>query len=240
MKKFLSRLFNWGKSEANSLMDKLENPIKIYDQEIRNQKEKLENALESLAKLKASTNKTKANEKKMLGQAKEWKSKANALLDKVDNDSSLKKEDGERLVIEALNKHENLLQESSRYKEMAKQQDSLVKSLDAKIQKLRNNIKEAEKERDSLKARADVAKVSKDINKELSTLEIDNSNSVLQRMREKVEEDEALAVAYEELGDGNMDVESEIEAILGKDSPTANSELLANLRQERDKKAAKA
>ena len=48
-----SRLFKVGQAEANSLVDKLEDPIKLTEQGIRDLKKDLEKAVEALAEVKS-------------------------------------------------------------------------------------------------------------------------------------------------------------------------------------------
>ena len=49
------RLFKVAESEAHSAMDKLENPIKMTEQGIRDLKKDLEGSMKSLAQVKALT-----------------------------------------------------------------------------------------------------------------------------------------------------------------------------------------
>jgi len=69
------RLFRIGSAEANSLVDKLEDPIKMTEQGIRELKKNLGSALEALAEVKALAIRSKMTEINMLKKQKSMKRK---------------------------------------------------------------------------------------------------------------------------------------------------------------------
>ena len=56
---FLKRLFKIFQTEANTALDKLENPVKMTEQGIRDLKKNLDEALKSLAEVKSITIRTR-------------------------------------------------------------------------------------------------------------------------------------------------------------------------------------
>lgn len=74
------RLFNIGEAEANSAVDKLEDPIKMTEQGIRNLKKDLDKSLHALAEVKAMAIRSKNDVESHKNKAKDYESKAMLLL----------------------------------------------------------------------------------------------------------------------------------------------------------------
>src|SRR5210317_1959475 len=74
------RLFRIGSAEANSLVDKLEDPIKMTEQGIRDLKGDLTKALEALAEVKALAIRARNDANTDTEKAKDYEKKAILLL----------------------------------------------------------------------------------------------------------------------------------------------------------------
>ena len=74
------RLFRIGSAEANSLVDKLEDPIKMTEQGIRDLKSDLGKALEALAEVKALAIRARNDANSDTEKANDYESKAILLL----------------------------------------------------------------------------------------------------------------------------------------------------------------
>ena len=83
------------------------------------------------------------------------------------------------------------------------------------IEVLKYNISKWETELSTLKARVRVADATKIVNKQLAKIDSNSTISMLERMKEKVEEDEALAKAYGEMAHTNKNVKDEIDQAIG-------------------------
>lgn len=101
---------------------------------------------------------------------------------------------------------------------------------------LKFNISKWESELVTLKARVKVSNAAKMVNKQLANIDSNSTISMLERMKVKVEEDEALAKAYGEIAHANKSIIDEInETISNKDS--VNDELQAlKLKLKNDEK----
>ena len=100
------RLFKSGEAEAHALIDKLEDPIKMSDQAIRDLKKDLQESLKSLGEVKALAIRMgkDADESKRLAQ--DYERKAMLLLQQG-QDGKLDASEGERLAREALVRKED-------------------------------------------------------------------------------------------------------------------------------------
>jgi phage shock protein A len=96
--------------------------------------------------------------------------------------------------------------------------DKHVAKLDGNIKTLRSNVKKYENELRTLKARAKVAKATKNINKQLADVDSSSTVSMLERMKDKVAEEESLAESYADIASESTSVDDEIEKALNSGS----------------------
>jgi phage shock protein A len=226
------RLFKIGEAKANVAVDALENPVEMTQQAIRDLQKKLQSGLEAEAQLKALVIGMKTDAQKGRDEAAVWEQRANALLDKAEK-GEITQEDSDRLAAEALSKQKGLLDLATRKQAQADAQEQSLQGVDNKIRDLKNMITETQDHLTELTARAKTAEASKAINKELTSIGLDNTKALIQRMEAKVSKDENLAEAYGSLEDHNNDTETEIKKILSTSSPTSSNDALQALKAQR-------
>ena len=100
-----SRLFKVGQSEAHAIVDKLEDPIKITEQGIRDLKNDLQHAMTGLAEVKGVSIRLTKEADDTKRQADEYERKAVLLLQRF-KDGQLDQGQADRLATEALNQKE--------------------------------------------------------------------------------------------------------------------------------------
>lgn len=210
---WLKRLFRIGKAEANAALDNLEDPVKMTEQGIRDLKSNLEKALTALAEVKAMGIRAKGDAEGYDEKAKEYEDKAFALLKKA-KAGELDQAEADRLASEALLRKE----ENTKLAEQARKNQGYfegnAEKLDGNIDSLKANIAKYENELKTLKARATVSKASKEINQDLADIDSSSTVSMLERMKEKVAQEEALAESYAEIAKENRSIDDEIDAAL--------------------------
>ena len=86
--------------------------------------------------------------------------------------------------------------------------------MQGKVQQLKTTITTYENELVTLRARSKTAAATKKINQQLANVDCTSTIAMLERMKEKVEEDEALAQAYGEVGQVESSVDTEIDRAL--------------------------
>jgi len=218
-----SRLFSIGKAEAHSVLDKLEDPIKMTEQGIRDLKEDLNKSLQGLAEIKALAIRAKNDNAKFIADAKSYEQKAVMLLQRAQT-GQLAPQEADRLAAEMLRMKEKAEQEAQRTaKEMAMHEQS-VATMEQNINKLKSKISTYENELRTLKARAKVSEATKNINKQLAQIDSSSTISMLERMKEKVAQDEALAQSYGAIALESKTIDEEVEKVLG--SSTQSDALL--------------
>ena len=92
-----SRIFKVGQAEANSVVDKLENPIKLAEQGIRDLKKDLDNSLQALAEVKAAAIRSKRDLETSKNQSQNYEAKAIQLVQKAER-GEVSVEDADRLA----------------------------------------------------------------------------------------------------------------------------------------------
>lgn len=217
MANLFKRLFSIGSSEAHSALDKLEDPIKMTEQGIRDMRKELQKSLEGLAEIKALVIRAKNEHQIEAARVSEYEKKALMLLKKSEG-GQLDPSEAERLATEALKKKEHHTTQATLAKASVDKYDASVQQLDKNVSKLRSNISSWENELKTLKARVKVSSAQKSINKHLANIDSSSTVNMLERMKDKVAKDEALAESYADIADGNKSLDDEIDGALNTDS----------------------
>jgi len=225
------RLFQVGQAQAHSAIDKIEDPIKMTEQGIRNLKKDLQGAMTSLAEVKSiaiRTRKSAENNKKL---AADYERKAMLILQKMQNES-LNAQDAERLATEALAKKEQQANEAMRLFKEADRHDQMAGTLQANVNKIKSSVTTYENDLITLKARARTAASTKKINSQLANIDSSGTISMLEKMKAKVEEDESLAEAYGDMVSADRNVDEEINQAIEGGSKRVASEHLEELKKK--------
>lgn len=225
------RLFTMGKAEAHSAIDKLEDPIKLTEQGIRDLKKDLDSALQALAEIKALSIRARNDIQTFGDKANDYEQKAMLLLQQAQK-GDISAADADRLAGEALLKKDENLQHLNRSKaEKAKFDDSIAK-MDSNIKTLRSQISKYENELKTLKARVKVSAATKNINKQMAQIDSSGTVSMLEKMKEKVAQQEAIAESYGEIANESKSVDDEIDKALEGAADSKASDQLAELKKK--------
>ncbi len=229
---WFKRLFRIGKAEAHAALDKLEDPIKMTEQGIRDLKGNLEKALVALAEVKAMGIRANGDAEGYEAKAKEYETKAMMLLKKAQA-GELDAAEGDRLASEALLRKE----ENEKLAVQARKNQGYFEKngdkLNENIQNLRTNIAKYENELKTLKARAAVSSATKNINKDLANIDSSSTVSMLEKMKEKVAQEEALAESYADIAKEGRSLDQEIDdALEGSAAEVKAQDQLAELKKK--------
>ena len=217
MSGLFSRVLRLGKSEAHAVMDKFEDPIKMTEQGIRELKKDLEESMKSLAQVKGIVIRMKNDAENKKKLAADYESKAMALLQKAQQ-GSLDMAEAERLATDVLGRKETASQEALRLSKELTNQESMALQLQNNVEKLRTTVQRYENDLVTLRARAKTAAATRKLNAQIARVDSDGTIAMLEKMRDKVEEDESLAQAYGEIADSGQSVDEQINKALGEGS----------------------
>jgi phage shock protein A len=225
------RIFKVTQSETHALIDKLEDPIKMTEQGIRDLKKDLQQAMTSLAEVKSMAIRTRrdADNKKKL--AADYERKAMMLLQKMQG-GELDPADAERLATQAINQKEQLAAEAVRLAQEAERHEQMANQLQANVNKIKSTVTTYENDLLTLKARARTAAATKKINQQIARVDSSGTIAMLEKMRSRVEEDESLATAYGEMATADKSVDDEINTALSGGSTPSTSQSLLELKQK--------
>jgi len=207
------RIFKMGEAEAHSAVDKLENPIKMTEQGIRDLKKDLDKSLHALAEVKAMAIRSKNDVQTFTNKSKDYEQKAMLLLKRAQN-GDIDAGEADRLASEALLKKEENTEHANRAKAEKDKFEASVAQLDQNVKRIKSTVSKYENELKTLKARVKVSSATKNLNKQMAQIDSSSTVSMLERMKEKVEQDEALAESYGEIANESKSVDDEIDKAL--------------------------
>jgi len=225
-----SRLFKIGQSEAHNLVDKLEDPIKLTEQGIRDLRGDLDESLKALAEVKAMRIRSNAELSKSKFQISDFEKKAMTLLNNA-KEGKMDAAEADRLATEALKRVGQAKENASRAQMEVQKFDTSISQLESNINKIKSSVTKYENELKTLKARMKVSKATKKINKQLAQVDSTGTIAMLEKMKDKVAEEEALAEAYGDIADSSKSIDDEINSAL-EDVDADSSDALADLKKK--------
>lgn len=231
MARVFQRIFKVFQSEAHSVVDKLEDPIKMTEQGLRDLKNALHESMTSLAEVKAIAIRLRkdADDKKKL--ASDYERKAMLLLQRMQN-GELDQTEAENLATEALSKKEEALQQADTLTTDYRKQQQMADQLQTKVEKLKQTITRYDNDLVTLRARARTASSMKKINQQLSKVDSSGTVALLEKMKDKVMQEESLAQAYGEISEVGTSVDDRIEKALQAPSSAKTADSLTALKKK--------
>ena len=221
------RLFRTGEAEAHAMIDKFEDPIKMSEQAIRDLKKDLQESIKSLAEVKALAVRMDKEAEEQKSLAADYERKAMLLLQRS-QDGQMDTTEAERLATESLRRKEETTGRAVESTRQAQAQHQMVSQLQSNVHDLKSKIGSYENDLVTLKARTKTANATRKINQHLANVDSKGTVALLERMKEKASEQEALAQAYGEMADASTSVDDEInKALAGSSSPKAEDSLAA-------------
>ena len=192
------RILKIGQAEIHALVEKMENPILLIEQGIRDLRKQLMYAKENHAQIRAVIIRSENNIKSCEDREKDYEDKAKRVLEKAKiGDISLEK--AEELALQALKLKEEAINESKALSAEIVHQEEKLDLANSNIEIIKYNISKWEKELTTLRAKEKVTEASDFVNKQIANLDSNSTISMLERLKNKLLDKEYLAQAYEEL-----------------------------------------
>ena len=108
----------------------------------------------------------------------------------------------------------------------------MAAKLQSKVGDLKRQIGKYEAEAITLKARARTASSMRKIHQQLAGADASGTVAMLEKMKQKVQEEESLAEAYDQLADVGGNIDEDIDKALAAPSSTAGADSLAALKKK--------
>ncbi len=219
------RIFRIGKMAANKKIEKAEDPALLIEQQIKELKTALAESLRSLAEVKASHIRSKRETEHQLALGNEYERKAILLLQKAQL-GEIDSKQADILAAQALSRKEEIEKRVQANAKNLSNYEAMVRKLEENAVQLRNQIESWEQELRALKARAKVSEATRKLNEQLSGLDINGTVTMMNRLKENVEQQEALVDSYNIVIGNQNSLDAEIDKILGGSfSPQVNNKL---------------
>ena len=229
MASIFRRMFKVAESNAHAAMDNLEDPIKMTEQGIRDLKTNLQAAMVSLAQVKSLAIRMQKEASDHKKRSADYERKAMLLLKKMEA-GEMDSGEAERLATAALEQKEAALQQAATATTDHQTQQRMSDQLQGKVEDLKRQIGTYENEAITLKARARTASSMRKINQQLAGADASGTVAMLEKMKQKVQEEESLAEAYQQLSDVGGDLDEDIDKALATPSSSAGADSLAALK----------
>ena len=220
------RIFRIGQAEIHAAVDKMEDPIKMTEQGLRELRIDLTEATESFAKVKALAIRTENEQLNCDQQSRNYAEKAILIMQKAQS-GQVDLYKAEELAREALSLRRKYYAESEELGHQVAALQQSEREMQRNTEILRENLEKWEKELRTLKARVKVSSATKHVNKQMAQLDNNGTVSMLQRMKTKVEDEEALAKAYGEIARNKHNLKDELDDLLKDDSFSIEKDLQA-------------
>lgn len=232
MQDLLSRIGQFLKATAHSTLDKVEDPAAIMDQAMRELRQNLIVAVQDLAQIRAIAGNLQAKADQAALKSGDYERKAVLLLDQAKR-GGLSGAEATDLATEALVLKQKWDAQREEYMASHAQQQGLQRELEAKVEAIKDKLDDYQREVSTLKARMHTASAVKRLNEQMAGLNDRGIEGTLERMRERVGMEEALAKGYEQISLSSSSVDARIDEALGnqvsRDARLAVEELKARL-----------
>lgn len=220
------RLFRIGQAEIHAAVEKMEDPIKMTEQGLRELRKDLAEATEAYANVKALAIRAENDQLQCQKESLGYAEKAVLIMQKAQSGQVdlVKAED---LAREALSLRRKFYAESEELGNQVLALQSSSREMLKNTEVLKENLEKWEKELRTLRVRLKVSKATEQVNKQLAQLDNNGTIAMLERMKSKVEDREALAKAYGEIAHSKNSLKEELNSILKDDAFSIEKDLKA-------------
>lgn len=219
---FFKRLFRIGQANANAALDKLEDPVKMIEQILR----ELEN---DVAKVTAAVTTQLAVEKRFERELKE----AVDTVEKRDQQARMAMERGEEdLARQALLDKKRFADKRDALQVNYDRAKATSDKLRKQLQDMKNKVQEMKAQKGTLIAQAEAAKATSRINKTMSGVGSNNLVDSFARMEEKIQQMHDEAEAAHELANEGKSLDEKFDEMFKNSQEQDIEDELAALRAE--------
>ena len=204
MMNIFKRILKIGQAEIHALVDKMENPIHLIEQGIDDMKQQLSELTELYIKNRAQVIRSENLAKNKLNDAESYEEKALLLLDKAQK-LEIDTQKAEQLAMEALLIKKKLSDEATEINSDSISYAEKINIINGKIDILKFNIAKWEKELATLKAKQRINNASEFANKQMANIDNNSTIELLEKMKSKIEQQEAYNDALDEYNEQQTD-----------------------------------
>ncbi len=213
------------------MADSSNHPVKAVERGVHEAKTALSKAMTGLADVKDRAARTRRDEEKNRRLAEDYEKKAIDFLKKMQA-GELERTEAERLATQALERKQDYDVDRNKLAREAEEMERTAEELQIQVNEIRSTIDQMENELLTLKARARTAEAAVNVGEALNRFDHSAGESLIERMKVKVEAEEDLAEAYGEMADREKRLEAKFEEALGEDPKSRAERSLLELKKK--------
>ena len=191
------------KSNVNDLIDRAEDPEKMVKQVIIDMEEELRKTTSALGQAMGSQTQMQKQLDASIAESSKWEERAKAALEAGN----------EELAKQALNNKVTVDKNIKQYNEMVQKMEEQIAKIKAQAEEIKLKLEEARAKQDMLIARDRMADTNLQMAKAMGDFDSKSAYAKMDKMEKKIEQKEAEAQAFEEIGNENSSVENSFEEI---------------------------
>lgn len=219
------RIFRIGKANVNSALDKLEDPVKMIDQILRELDQ-------DIAKMTAAVTSQMAVEKRFERELQETEQ----IIARRDEQARVAVEQGDdNLAREALIDKKRHIEKRDALKVNYDKAKETAARLRKQLEDMKSRVQDMKTKRSALIAQAEAAKATKRITRTMSGVGNENLADSFYKMEEKIQQMHDEAQAAQELAESERSLDSKFEELMSKTTDKDVEDELAQLKASLNK-----
>lgn len=189
------------KSNVNDLIDRAEDPEKMVKQVIIDMEEELRKTTSALGQAMGSQTQMQKQLDDSIAESQKWEQRAKAALEAGNED----------LAKQALNNKVTVDSNVKQYRDMVQKMDEQIAKIKERVEEIKVKLEEARAKQSMLIARDRMADTNLKMAETMGNLDSKSATAKMEKMEKKIEQKEAEAQAFEEIGNQNTSVENSFE-----------------------------
>ncbi len=198
------RLLKIGQAEIHAIVDKMEDPIVLIAQGISDMKKELIAIEENYIRTRAMGIRMENVLRQKKEESDTLEGKAKLILEKS-RLGEINPEIAEKLALEALKSKKDLLTASQELNIQLEDNAKFIEEINTHLEVLKFNISKWEKELTTLKTKRQINATSVLVNRQMANIERNSTIQLLEQMKDKAADGEALAAALHEFAQDKLD-----------------------------------
>lgn len=197
------RLLKIGQAEIHAIVDKMEDPIVLIAQGINDMKKELIAIEENYIRTRAMGIRIENVLRQKKEESDTLEGKAKLILEKS-RLGEINPEIAEKLALEALKSKKDLLTASQELNTQLEDNAKFIEEINTHLEVLKFNISKWEKELTTLKTKRQINATSVLVNRQMANIERNSTIELLEQMKDKAADEEALAAALHEFAQDKL------------------------------------
>ncbi|MDR2285710.1 MAG: PspA/IM30 family protein [Sphingobacterium sp.] len=198
------RLLKIGQAEIHAIVDKMEDPIVLIAQGISDMKKELIAIEENYIRTRAMGIRMENVLRQKKEESDTLEGKAKLILEKS-RLGEITSEIAKKLALEALKSKKDLLTASQELNIQLEDNAKFIEEINTHLEVLKFNISKWEKELTTLKTKRQINATSVLVNRQMANIERNSTIQLLEQMKDKAADEEALAAALHEFAQDKLD-----------------------------------